>query len=163
VLPRHSTSRPAYRDIHDQMISGGACRALFGDPSYVPFEKAAKDPFAVETKADADGLAVTWTGDGGLGPYWGPVDVYRAGGTWTHRIVYRCEVERDVAASLRSFRVLSVTKDGQPLAYDYPTAALESWGGKVRVHGMLILPTADPKDRPLWGAKAYEAKFAFGR
>jgi hypothetical protein len=160
VLPRHSTSRPAFRDIHDQMISGGACRALFGDPTYRPFEKAGTDA-TVETSAGKEGLTVTWTATGAVG--WTPVDVYRAHGGWTHRIVFRIELPRDAVASAKELRVLSVTKDEKPLPYDYPTLALESWCGKTRLHGMLILPTKDPRERPLWGGKRYEARLLLTR
>jgi hypothetical protein len=162
-LPRHAATRPAYRDIHDQMISSSAGRALFGDPTYAPFPKAGADPFAVETKATEAGLEVTWTHDGAFGSRWMPVDVLRAHGGWTHRVLFRFEVPREEAARFRAFRVLSVTKDGEPLATAYPTAALETWGGAVRVHGMVVLPTKDPKDRPLSGGRRYEARFLLAR
>jgi hypothetical protein len=143
------------------MISGGACRALFGDPTFAPFEKAGKDPFEVKTRWGKKGLEVTWTAGANLGKYWSPVDVYRAHGGWTHRMRFRFELPLEKAGKLDRLQVLSVTKDGKDLAYAYPTAALEVWGGKLRVHGLLIFPS-DPKDhrnRPLWNAKRFEARF----
>src|SRR6185369_10286579 len=90
-----------FRDIHDQMIAGGACRAFFGDPTFAPFPSCGDDPFRVETKRTKDGLAVTWRGDETIGSYWSPVDVFRAAGGWTHRIRFRFEVPRDEATKLR--------------------------------------------------------------
>jgi hypothetical protein len=163
ALPRYEEHRGyPYRDIHDLRISGGACRALFGDPAWAPFKATGADPFRVTTKRGKEGLAVTWRGDDSLGRYWGPVDVMRPGSDadWTHRVRFRIEVPREEAAKLRKFEVVSMTKDGKPLAYVYPTAALESWGDRVRVHGMLVFPP-DPKNQALWGGKEWEAKFLF--
>src|SRR6185503_5399612 len=37
-LPRYEVRKGSpFRDLHDQMIAGGACRTLFGDPSWAPF------------------------------------------------------------------------------------------------------------------------------
>ena len=160
-LPRYRAGKRApYRDIHDQMISGGACRALFGDPTFQPFSKSGEDPFEVGTVWTRKGLEVTWHGSNDLGKFWTRVDVFRAGGGWTDRIRFRFTLPKDKAKKLKRFRVQSVTKDGKRLEFVYPTAALEDWGGEVRVHGLVVFPP-DPKKRALRGGKKYEARFLF--
>jgi hypothetical protein len=161
ILPRYARGRGRpYRDIHDEMISGGACRALFGDPTSRPFEKAGDDPFPVTLTETKKGLEVVWKRSGRIGNYWAPVDVYRARGGWTHRIRFRFELPLERANGLKRFRVLSVTKDGKDLDYEWPTAALEVWGGRLRVHGMIVFPR-DDKDRALWNGQEFEARFLF--
>ena len=163
ALPRYKAGRGRpHRDIHDRMIAGGACRALFGDPRRRPFAKAGDGPFEVAVTSGKKGVDVVWEGGARLGRYWGPVDVYRAGGGWTHRIRFRFDVSLADAAKYRRFRVVSVTKDGEDLEYVWPTAALEVWGDTLRVHGMVIFPT-DPDDRALWNGTAYRAHFRFHR
>jgi len=158
-LPRYEAGkRSPHRDIHDTMISGGACRALFGDPASRPFDKAAPDPFAARTRWTEAGLEVTWDGGADLGRYWMPVDIYRAEGRWTHRIRLRVDVPLDDARRLKGMKVLSVTKDEAPVRYTYATGAVEAWGGTARVHLMVIFPY-HPKERVLWGGKKYEARF----
>lgn len=158
-LPRYEPGKPdPHRDIHDTMIAGGACRALFGDPTWRPVGKAAEDPFAAETKWTKEGLEVRWTGGADLGGYWMPVDVYRAGGTWTHRIRLRVDLPLDEARRLKGLKVLAVTKDGAPVRHVWATGAVESWGGAARVHLMTVFPP-DPKNRVLWGGRKYEARF----
>lgn len=163
VLPRYEPGgRDPHRNIADTMIAGGACRALFGDPTLQPFDVAGDDPFAVKSKWRKKELVVTWRGGDDLGKYWTPVDVFRAQGRWTHRIRFRLEVPADKARSLRSFAVTSVTKDGDDLEFCFPTAAVELWGGKARIHGLIVFPV-DPQNRALWGGKEYAAEFRFGR
>jgi hypothetical protein len=159
VLPRYVSGKPSpHRDIGDTMISGGACRAFFGDPRLKPIERAGEDPFKVTTSWTKRGLRVSWQGDEKLGRFWSPVDVYRANGGWTHRIRFRFDLPREKARELEGFKVVSVTKDGKDVPYLYATAAVELWGGKARVHGMVIFPP-DHKNRILWGGRAYEARF----
>jgi hypothetical protein len=162
-LPRYvpGKGRP-YRDIHDNMISGSACRALFGDPRYRPFAKAGEDPFRVRHEWTKKGLVVTWKGGANLGKTWMPVDINRAGGSWTHRLRFRFELPLDKASKLTKFKVLAVTKDGKDLPYVYPTAALETWGGKLVVHVLIVFPV-NPKDRALWKGREYVAKLRFFR
>lgn len=161
ALPRYEPGhgRP-FRDIHDEMIAGAACRALFGDPTWAPFASAGPEFFRVETARTKEGLVATWRGDGDLGQRWAPVDVLRAGGGWTHRVRLRFDLPRDEAAKLRTCQVQAMTKDGKPLSYVYPTAALESWGDRVRVHAMLVFPRNDEYPA-LSGAKSLEAKLLF--
>lgn len=162
-LPQYEEGKgKPHRDIADTMISGGACRALFGDPTFRPFGKAGDDPFRVKTKWSKKGLEVLWKGDSNLGKYWSPVDIFRAEGRWTHRIRFRIEQPLDRAREIRGFRVLSVTKDGKEVPYVFPSAAVESWGGKARIHGMVVFP-GNEKDRVLWGGKEYKARFLFSK
>jgi hypothetical protein len=161
ALPRHAGGGSPFRDIHDQMISGTACRALFGDPTLAPYEAAGDDPFRVETETTKDGLVVTWKGDGRtIGRWWGPVDVCRADGGWTHRLRFRFDVPAELAAKVRTFEVQSVTKDGKPLPFRYPTAAVERWGDVVRLHVLVVFPP-DAKDRALWNGRSFEARLRF--
>ena len=162
-LPRYEVGkgRP-YRDIHDNMISGSACRALFGDPRFQPFSKAGEDPFRVRHEWKKKGLVVTWQGGANLGKTWMPVDINRASGSWTHRLRFRFELPLDDAKKISKFEVLSVTKDGKDLPYIYPTAALESWGGKLIVHALIVFPV-NPKDRALFGGKEYVARLRFSK
>ena len=161
ILPRYRSKRGRpHRDIHDRMIAGGACRALFGDPRQRPIKRAGDDPFQVSLKKTKKGVDVVWKHDDTLGRYWGPVDVYRAEGRWTHRVRFTFEVPIEDASMLRRFEVQSVEKDGKALAFTWPTAALEVWAGTLRVHGMLIFPP-NHRDRALWNGKAFEARFRF--
>ncbi|MEN8152051.1 MAG: hypothetical protein ABFS86_19705, partial [Planctomycetota bacterium] len=162
-LPRYEVGKgQPYRDIHDNMISGSACRALFGDPRFRPFAKAGEDPFRVKHEWTKKGLVVTWRSEGGAGKTWMPVDINRANGSWTHRLRFRFELDLDDAKKLSKFEVLSVTKDGKDLPYIYPTAALETWGGKLIVHALIVFPV-DPKNRALFGGKEYEARLRFSK
>jgi len=160
-LPRYEVGkRRPYRDIHDNMISGSACRALFGDPRFRPFPKAGEDPFRVRHEWTSKGLVVTWIGGDNLGKTWMPVDINRANGSWTHRLRFRFELPLDKVKKLTKFEVLAVTKDGKDLPYLYPTAALETWGGKLIVHALIVFPV-NPSDRALWGGKEYVARLRF--
>ncbi len=162
-LPRYEAGkgRP-YRDIHDNMISGSACRALFGDPRFKPFPKAGEDPFEVEHEWTRDGLVVTWKGEGTLGKTWMPVDINRAGGFWTHRLRFRFELPLGKASALKKFEVQSVTRDGRDLPYIYPTAALETWGGKLVVHCLIVFPV-NAKDRALFNGREFKARILFSK
>ena len=148
--------RDPHRDIHDTMTAGGACRALFGDPLARPVGKVAEEAFAAETKWTDDGLEVRWTGGSDLG--WMAVDVYRAEGTWTHRVRLRFDLPLEDARDLEGLKVLAVTKDGAPVKYTWATAAVEAWGGAARGHVMIVFPP-DPQNRVLWGGRKYEARF----
>ena len=161
VLPRYQEGRGRpFRDIHDQMISGGACRALFGDPSWAPFEAAGPEFYAVGTERTKEGLLVTWRHEGSLGSRWSPVDVFRASGGWTHRIRFRFNLPLEEARRLRRFSVVAVTKDGKPLPFLYPTAAVETWGGAARVHGMVVFPRPEGQGPSVFsGGKVLEARF----
>jgi hypothetical protein len=162
-LPRYEVGkRRPYRDIHDNMISGSACRALFGDPRFQPFPKAAEDPFRVDLDWTPKGLVVTWKGGDDIGKTWMPVDINRAGGSWTHRLRLRFELPLEKASKLKTLEVLSVTKDGKDLAYIYPTAALETWGGKLVVHVLIVFPV-NARDRALWNGKEFVARLRFSR
>lgn len=163
TLPRYRDGKGSpLRDIHDNMISGGACRALYGDPTWAPVEAAGEEFFRVEKEVGERGLDVKWTCDGNLRGRWAPVDVFRAGGGWTHRVRFRLDISREEAKGLRRFEVVSVTKDGEEIPYAYPTAALESWGGGVRIHGYLVFPKQGNRG-PLSGAKDLGATFRFRR
>ncbi|MHC4493696.1 MAG: hypothetical protein ACYTDU_19005 [Planctomycetota bacterium] len=158
-LPRYEPGRRRpHRDIHDTMISGGACRALFGDPTARPVGKAIDDPFKAETRWTNEGLEVRWSAGANLGSFWMPVDVYRAEGRWTHRIRLRADLPLKDAQRLQGLKVLAVTKDDTPVRYTYATGAVEAWAGTARVHLMVIFPY-HPKDRVLWGGRKYEARF----
>ncbi|MHC4953598.1 MAG: hypothetical protein ACYTGZ_06890 [Planctomycetota bacterium] len=157
-LPRYRDGKGwPFRDIHDQMISGAACRALFGDPSFQPVQKAANDPFEASTNRTKKGLEVTWRRGSDVGKYWAPVDVMRGTGGWTHRIRIRIALPIEEARKIRGFRVLHVTKDGNDVPYAYATAAVEEWAGEGRVHMLVVFPRTS-NDRVLWGGKKYEAK-----
>jgi hypothetical protein len=122
-LPRYVPgAKPPHRNLADTMIAGGACRALFGLPSWAPVAKAADDVFQVKPRVTAKGIAIDWTADASLGRFWIPVDVYRADGGWTHRFRFTFRVPVDDARKVRRLAVLSVTKD---LPYVFPTAAFE--------------------------------------
>jgi hypothetical protein len=159
-LPHYMTGKPdPHRNLADTMIAGGACRALFGDPSWAPFPKVGPSPFEVTARPSPKGIRVSWVRDEPLGKYWQPVDIYRADGGWTHRLRFRCEIPKDRARRLRSLQVLAVEKDGKSLPFVFPTAAVELWGGKTILHAMIVFPR-DEKDRALWNGRRFEAHLA---
>jgi len=160
-LPHYEIGRgKPHKGIADTMISGGACRALCGDPTFQPFKKAGEEPFVVKTKWLKKGLKVTWEGTSKVKGYWSCVDVYRAKGTWTHRISFRFTIPIDKAMKIRDFKTISITKDGKDLPYEYPTAAIELWGGEARIHGMIIFPK-DMPEKALWNGNKFKAEFMF--
>jgi hypothetical protein len=161
-LPRYvAGEKSPHRDIADTMISGGACRALFGLPTWAPVAKASDEAFQAKARVTPKGIALDWVQDGALGAFWMPVDVYRAEGGWTHRLRFTCRVPIDEARKIRKLSVLSVTKDGKDLPYVFPTAGVEVFGGEAILHVMLIFPR-DEKNRALWGGKKLEAHFLLG-
>ncbi|MBL8896562.1 MAG: hypothetical protein JNM84_02990 [Planctomycetes bacterium] len=161
-LPRYAAEKPdPHRNLAETMIAGGACRALFGDPSFAPFEKAGESAFEALATAAPKAIRITWNHEGSIGNYWAPVDVYRADGGWTHRLRFRVPIAVEKARRVSSFRVLSVTKDGQSLEVGFPTAALELFGGKAFLHVLIVFPRNE-QDRALWNGKQFEARFECG-
>ncbi len=158
-LPEHRPGKGwPFRDIHDQMISGAACRALFGDPTFAPVAAAGEDPFRAEHAWTKKGLEVVWKRGSDVGKYWAPVDVLRGEGGWTHRIRLRVDLSLEDARRVTGCRSVVVTKDGETVPHIYATAAVEEWGGEGRVHLMVVF-SRHLKKKALWGGRSYEARF----
>ena len=64
--------------------------------------------------------------------------------------------------TLKSFRVVSVTKDGEDVETSFASAGLELWGGEVRVHARVIFPD-EAKKRALSGGKKFAARLQFDK
>ncbi len=158
-LPRYKEcERRPHASIHETMIAGGACRALFGDPAATPVKAAAPDPFVAEVHKTDHGLELRWSYTKDLGRYWLPIDVYRAEGRWTHRLRFTVELPRGAAHGIRGFKALQVTKDGHALPAQWVTAGLEGLGERVRAHVMVVFPWNLEK-KALLGGQLYEARF----
>jgi len=92
-LLRYEVGKPMpHRDLVDTMTCGGACRALFGDPSWRPLKACAEPLFDVQTKDTAKALELAWEDQQVDTAHWSAFDVYRCEGGWTHRIAFRLEV-----------------------------------------------------------------------
>lgn len=150
--------RRPHKNVRETMISGGACRTLFGLPDSKPFKQSGDSPFRVKPLMTKKGLVIDWTTKEGIGPYWLPVDVFNGEGGWTHRLRFRCEIPIKQAQKLKSLKVIRVTKDDQDLTYINPTAAIELFGGKAYLHLTIAFPRNE-KDRALIGGKKYHARF----
>ena len=138
------------------MIGGGASRALYGDPTYVPFKPSAKPTFPVTTRDGKKALSIVWesrnrpTG-------WLAVDVYRCKGRWTNRISIREEIPIRTARALKSFVVDELVAKKTPLNGRFPTAMIERWGGKAYLHIYVVFePGGLPTD-----VRKLRARFLF--
>ncbi len=167
-LPRPSLYRHVegegrpYRDLAQQMIGGGSGRALFGDPTFVPWKASAPPPVKVRARERRDRLELTWAAERAPTQYWEMVDVYRCGGGWTHRIQFRHEVAPETAAALTSFSVARLEAKSGPLEGRFPTAMIERWGDRAFVWIYLVFPR-DAENRTFFVERDLEARFAFGK
>jgi len=150
------------RNLSVRMIGSGAARALFGDPSFVPWKAAAAPPFPVRLRDRKDALHVSWQAREAPTKYWMSVDVFHGEGGWTHRIQFREEIPLQTAAALRSFAVLRVEAHDGPLEVRFPTAMIERWGGKAYLHVYLVFPPAGEKNA-FFVNRDYDASFRFGK
>ncbi len=151
-----------YRNLSVQMIGAGAARALFGDPTFVPWPPAAPPAFPVRMKDKKSSLELTWASRAGPTDYWSANDVYHCDGGWTHRIQFREEIPPDTAAALKSFAVAALTAEDEPLEGLFPTAMIERWGGRAFLHVYLVFPPAGQQN-VFFVHRDFEARFSFGK
>jgi hypothetical protein len=150
------------RNLADTMIGGGASRALFGDPTFLPFAQSADPPCAVKQKDGAKALEVSWSSERGPTDWWSCVDVYRCDGGWTHRVAFREKIPVETARKLKTFSVARlVAKDG-PLEGRFATAMVERWGGKAFLHVYVVFPPAG-QENVFFVKRDFEARFLFGK
>ena len=152
--------RRPYRDLAQQMIGGGAGRALFGDPTFTPWKSSAPPPVKVRKKDKRDALELTWAVDKAPTTYWMMNDVYRCGGGWTHRIQFRLEIPPATAAALESFEVARLEAKDGPLDGRFPTAMIERWGDRAYLHVYLVFPRAGQQNT-FFVKRDIEARFRF--
>ncbi len=149
-----------YRDLAEQMIGAAAGRALFGDPTLVPFAAAAKPPFPVKQKGRRDGFELVWSADEAPTSYWMANDVFRCDGGWTHRIQFAHELPPDQIRAIRSFEVAELKAKRGPLEGRFATAMVERWGGRAYVHVYVVFPV-DGDERAFFANREFVARFAF--
>jgi len=140
------------------MIGGAAGRALYGDPTYVPFKASAKPTFPVRTRDRRKSLTLEWKSKG-IPRGWSAVDVYHCGGRWTNRIAIREEIAVKTARKLKRFEVATLASKSGPLPGRFPTAMIERWGGKAYLHVYVVF---EPGGLPR-GARDLEAEFVFAK
>jgi len=154
--------RRPYRDLAQQMIGGGAGRALFGDPTFVPWKSCAPPPVKIKKKDKRGALELMWAVNQAPTTYWMMNDVYRCGGGWTHRIQFKQEIPVATAAALTSFDLSSVEAKDGPLEALFPTAMIERWGDRAYLHVYVVFPPAGQQNT-FFVKRDIEAKFTFGK
>jgi hypothetical protein len=163
ALFRYTHGKPApHKDLVDTMTGGGACRALFGDPTWRPIERCAEPLFEIESRDTPKAFTLTWQCDRPDTSHWSSVDVYRCDGGWTHRIAFTVELPLATARNLKRFEVSELTAGGKPLEHRFPTAMLERWGGKARLHVYLVFPPRGQQN-VFFVERDFVARFTFGK
>ncbi len=142
-LFRYEVGKPMpHQGMVDTMTGGGACRALFGDPSWRPIAACAEPLYEIKKRDSAKSLTLELAFDKPDLSRWELVDVYHCEGGWTHRLAFTIEIPLATAKALDGFEVKSLTAGGKPLVHHFPTAMVERFGGKAFLHVYVVFPPA---------------------
>ena len=153
---------PPQRDLVDTMTGGGACRALFGDPTWRPVAACAKPVFEVQKRDTPKELELSWSAQKPDLTQWTANDVYHCDGGWTHRIAFTVEIPVATARALKRFEVRKLTAHDQPLEHHFATAMVERHGGKALLHVYLVFPPRGDKN-VFFVEHDFEARFVFAK
>lgn len=146
TLFRYEPGKPdPHRDLLDTMTGGGACRALFGDPTWAPIEACAAPLWAPERKDTAKALTLSLAFEKPDLARWELADVYHCGGGWTHHLAFKVEIPVATARKLDGFAIATLTAQGKPLTPVAPTAMVERHGGKAWLHVYVVFPPSEPR------------------
>jgi hypothetical protein len=164
ALYRYEAGKPApQKDLVDTMTGGGACRALFGDPTWAPVRKCAEPLFDVEKKDGPKSLELVWNAEKvDAQSHWSAIDVYHCEGGWTHRLAFDVEVPLATAKALKKFEVKELTAQKRPLEFHFATAMVERFGGKAIVHVYLVFPPR-AQQNVFYVEHDFHAVFAFAK
>jgi hypothetical protein len=145
-LFRYEPGKPApHRDLLDTMTGGGACRALFGDPTWAPIEACAAPLWTPVKKDGAKALTLSLAFEKPDLARWWLSDVYHCDGGWTHRVAFKVEIPVATARKLDGFAIATLTAQGKPLTAVAPTAMVERHGGKAWLHVLIVFPVAEQR------------------
>jgi hypothetical protein len=162
-LFRYEVGKPMpHKDLVDTMTGGGACRALFGDPSWRPLEACSSPALEIEKKDTAKSLELSWSAAQADKNHWSLVDVYHCEGGWTHRIAFRLEIPLATARAIDRFEVKQLTAQKKPLEYHFPTAMVERWLGKAYLHVYVVFPPRGQQN-VFYVEHDFDAVFAFAK
>ena len=162
-LYRYEEGKPApQRDLIDTMTGGGACRALFGDPTWKPVEACAPPAFDVRKRDGAKELELSWSAEKPDLKQWTLCDVYRCDGGWTHRIAFKVELPLATARALKGFEVKEVSAQKKPLEHRFATAMVERHGGRAWLHVYLVFPPRGQQN-VFYVERDFVARFAFAK
>jgi len=162
-LYRYEEGKPApQRDLIDTMTGGGACRALFGDPTWKPVEACAPPAFDVRKRDGQKELELSWSAEKPDLKQWALCDVYRCEGGWTHRVAFTVEIPLATARALKGFEVKEVSAQKKPLECRFATAMVERHGGRALLHVYLVFP-ARGQQNVYYVEHDFTARFAFAK
>jgi hypothetical protein len=162
-LFRYVEGKPMpHKDLVDTMTGGGACRALFGDPTWHAVPQCAQPVFDVKKRDSAKALELTWSSPKPDLTQWTANDVYHCEGGWTHRIAFTVEIPVATARALKKFEVKRLTAHETPLEFRFPTAMVERHGGKALLHVYLVFPPRGQQNVFLV-EHDFDALFAFAK
>lgn len=162
-LVRYEEGRPPpQEDDLDTMLTGGACRVLLGDPTVRPFEKAIEAPWKTRLEIGRGTLAVLAEAGERAGTRWPAVNVYHAGGAWTHQVRLTVELDDCQSLGLGDLREVSFENDGRPGHVAFATAGIERHLGRTLLHLLAVLPEDGPT-RALSEGKRFRARFVLER